>query len=54
MPPSIVNALITPVVWAFQASYPDVRVHMTVSDRTVSLATSDFDLLVQISGIPSF
>jgi len=47
-PPSIANSLITPVVWAFQASYPDVRVHMTVSDRAVNLAASDVDLLVRI------
>jgi DNA-binding transcriptional LysR family regulator len=48
VPPSIANSLITPVVWAFQASYPDVRVHMTVSDSAVNLAASDFDLLVKI------
>jgi DNA-binding transcriptional LysR family regulator len=48
VPPSIANSLITPLVGAFQASYPDVRVHMTISDRAADLSTGDFDLLVQI------
>jgi DNA-binding transcriptional LysR family regulator len=48
VPPSIASSLITPLVLAFQASYPEVRVHMTVSDRAADLSTSDFDLLVKI------
>jgi DNA-binding transcriptional LysR family regulator len=48
VPPSIARSLITPLVGAFQASYPEVRVHMTISDRAADLSTGDFDLLVQI------
>jgi DNA-binding transcriptional LysR family regulator len=47
-PPAIANSLITPVVGAFQTSYPDVRVHMVISDRRAELSTGDFDLLVKI------
>jgi DNA-binding transcriptional LysR family regulator len=36
------------LVGAFQASYPDVRVHMTISDRAANRSTSDFHLLVKI------
>jgi DNA-binding transcriptional LysR family regulator len=48
VPPSIASSLITPLIGAFQASYPEVRVHMTVSDREPDLSTGDFDLLVKI------
>jgi DNA-binding transcriptional LysR family regulator len=48
VPSSIANALMMPIVGSFQASYPDVRVHMIISDRTAGdLSTSDFDLLVK-------
>jgi DNA-binding transcriptional LysR family regulator len=48
VPPGIANSLITPVVGAFQATYPDVRVHMIVSDRGADFTTGDFDLLLKI------
>jgi DNA-binding transcriptional LysR family regulator len=47
-PPAIANCLIAPVVGAFQASYPDVRVHIVISDRGADLSTGDFDLLVKV------
>ncbi len=48
VPPSIASSLIMPLVGAFQASYPDVRVHVTISDRAADFCTGDFDLLVKI------
>jgi DNA-binding transcriptional LysR family regulator len=48
VPPGIASSLITPLVGAFQASYPEVRVHMTISDREADVSTGDFDLLVKI------
>jgi DNA-binding transcriptional LysR family regulator len=48
VPPSIASSLITPLVGAFQASFPDVRIQMTISDRAADLSTGDFDLLVKI------
>jgi DNA-binding transcriptional LysR family regulator len=46
-PPSVASFLITPLVGAFQASYPDVRVHMTMSDRA-DFAAGDFELLIKV------
>jgi len=51
VPPCIAKSLIMPLVDAFQSSYPDVRVHMTVSDRSADLATGDFDLLLKVGAI---
>ncbi len=51
VPPRIANCVVMPLVGAFQASYPDVRVHMTISDRPADLSTSDFDLLFKIGPI---
>jgi DNA-binding transcriptional LysR family regulator len=51
VPPCIANSLIMPLVGVFQASYPDVRVHMTISDRSADHSTSDFDLLFKIGPI---
>jgi len=48
VPPNIANSLIMPLVGEFQASYPDVRVHMTISDCVADLSARDFDLLVKI------
>jgi DNA-binding transcriptional LysR family regulator len=48
VPPSIASSLITPLVRTFQASYPDVRVQITISDRVVDFSAGDFDLLVKI------
>jgi DNA-binding transcriptional LysR family regulator len=51
MPPSIANSLIMPLVGAFQASYPDVRVHLTICDRSADLTTNNFDLLIKVGPI---
>jgi DNA-binding transcriptional LysR family regulator len=48
VPPNIASSLVTPLVGAFQTLYPDVRVHMTISDRAADLSAGDFDLLVKI------
>lgn len=50
-PPSIANSLIMPLVGAFQASYPDVQVHMTTSDWSPDLSTSDVDLQFKVGPI---
>jgi DNA-binding transcriptional LysR family regulator len=48
VPSSVANSLLASLVGAFQGSYPNVRVHMIISDRAVDLAADDFDLLVKI------
>jgi len=48
VPLRIAKSLIMPLVGAFQSSYPDVRVQMTISDRAADLSMSDFDLLLKI------
>jgi DNA-binding transcriptional LysR family regulator len=50
-PLSIANSLIMPLIGAFQASYPDVQVHLTISGRSGDLSTSDSDLLFKIGPI---
>lgn len=51
VPPSIANSLIMPLVGAFHAAYPDVRVDVSISDRSAEPSTSDFDLLVAVGPI---
>jgi DNA-binding transcriptional LysR family regulator len=51
VPPGIAHALVMPLVGAFQASYPDVRVQMTISDDAADLARGDFDLVVKIGAM---
>jgi DNA-binding transcriptional LysR family regulator len=48
VPPSIASSLIKPLVGAFQASYPDVRAHINISDQVADLLTGDIDLLVKV------
>jgi DNA-binding transcriptional LysR family regulator len=50
-PPGVAHALVMPLVGAFQASYPDVRVQMTISDDAADLARGDFDLVVKIGAM---
>jgi DNA-binding transcriptional LysR family regulator len=47
-PPSLADTLIRPLVWAFQASHPNVRIYVTVSDKAADLAANDFDLVFKI------
>lgn len=51
VPPRIARCLVMPLVGAFQCSYPDVRVHVTVSNRPADLCTSEFDLLLKVGPI---
>ena len=50
-PPSISDTLLTPVVTAFQASYPDVRVQILVTDRFVDLIAEGLDLVFRLGAL---
>ena len=43
-PPSVSDTLLTPLVTAFQASYPNVRVQILVTERLVDLIAEGVDL----------
>jgi DNA-binding transcriptional LysR family regulator len=47
-PPSISDSLIIPVVSAFQASYPGVRVHVRVTERIVHHIAEDMDIAFKV------
>lgn len=47
-PPSISDSLLAPLVSAFQASYPDVRVQLFVSERVVDHIVDGIDLTFRI------
>jgi DNA-binding transcriptional LysR family regulator len=47
-PPSISDSLITPVVRAFQASYPNVRVHVHITERIVDHIADDVDIAFKV------
>jgi len=47
-PPSISDTLLMPLVTAFQASCPDVRVHILVTDRFVDHIAEGVDLLFRL------
>jgi DNA-binding transcriptional LysR family regulator len=47
-PPSIADTLLTPLIRAFQASYPDVRIRILVTDRFVDHITEDVDLALRL------
>jgi DNA-binding transcriptional LysR family regulator len=49
-PPSISDSLIAPVVLAFQASYPAVRVQVGITERIVHTIADDVDLAVKVGG----
>jgi DNA-binding transcriptional LysR family regulator len=44
-PPSILDTLLVPLLGAFQASYPNVRVQVLVTDRYVDLIAEGIDLV---------
>lgn len=44
-PPSILDTVLAPLLSAFQASYPNVRVHVLVTDRFVDLIAEGIDLV---------
>ena len=47
-PPSISDSLISPLVRAFQASYPDVRVHVRMTERIVDHIADDVDIAFKV------
>jgi DNA-binding transcriptional LysR family regulator len=47
-PPNISDALLEPLVRAFQASYPDVRIQIFVTDRYIDHIAEGIDLVFRI------
>jgi DNA-binding transcriptional LysR family regulator len=47
-PPSISDSLLAPIVGAFQSSYPDVRVHIFITDRIVDQIAEGVDLAFRV------
>jgi DNA-binding transcriptional LysR family regulator len=47
-PPSISDALLTPLVGAFQTSYPDVRIHIFITERVVDQIAEGVDLAFRV------
>jgi DNA-binding transcriptional LysR family regulator len=47
-PPSIADSLLAPIINAFQASYPGVRVHLLVTDRYVDHIVEGVDLSFRV------
>ena len=46
-PPSVSDSLLAPLVGAFQASHPDVRVQILVTERMASIAEG-VDLVLRV------
>jgi DNA-binding transcriptional LysR family regulator len=50
-PPTISDTLLTPIVTAFQAAYPDVRVQIFVTDRHIDHITEGIDLAFRLGAL---
>jgi DNA-binding transcriptional LysR family regulator len=50
-PPSISETLLSPLVTAFQASYPNVRVHILVTERHIDHIAEGVDLVFRRRGL---
>ena len=50
-PPSISDTLLTPLVTAFQASYPNVRVQILVTNRFVDHIAEGMDLVIRLGAL---
>jgi DNA-binding transcriptional LysR family regulator len=50
-PPSISDTLLTPLVTAFQASYPNVRIQILVTDRFVDHIAEGIDLVFRLGAL---
>jgi DNA-binding transcriptional LysR family regulator len=50
-PPSVSDTLITPLICAFQQSYPDVSVQIFVTDRMVDLISEGMDLVFRLGAL---
>ncbi len=51
-PPSIADTVLVPLATAFQASYPDVQVHILVTDRFVDHIAEGIDLVFRVGQLP--
>src|SRR5580693_1620431 len=49
-PPSISDSLLVPLVGAFQASYPDARIQIFISERFVDHIADGIDLAFRVGG----
>jgi DNA-binding transcriptional LysR family regulator len=49
-PPSISDSLLVPLTGAFQASYPDVRIQIFISERFVDHIADGIDLAFRVGG----
>jgi len=47
-PPSIADSVLAPLITAFQASYPEVHVHVLVTDRFVDHIAEGIDLVFRV------
>ncbi|QTF10790.1 LysR family transcriptional regulator [Brenneria izadpanahii] len=54
LPASFGRLRVMPVLLRFSVQYPDVRPHLTFSDRFVDFAEEGIDLAVRIGGPPNF
>lgn len=50
-PPSISDSMIAPLIGAFQASYPNVRVHIFVTERYVDLISEGVDVAFRLGDL---
>jgi DNA-binding transcriptional LysR family regulator len=50
-PPSVSDTLLTPLVTAFQASYPNVRAQILVTERLVDLIAEGVDLAFRLGAL---
>ena len=50
-PPSISDTLLTPLVTAFQASYPNVRVQILITDRFVDHIADGVDIVFRLGAL---
>jgi DNA-binding transcriptional LysR family regulator len=51
VPPSILDTLLAPLLGAFQASHPNVRVQVLVTDRYVDLIAEGIDLVFRFGAL---
>jgi DNA-binding transcriptional LysR family regulator len=50
-PPNISDTLLTPLVTAFRASYPNVRVHILIAERFVDHIADGVDILFRLGAL---
>jgi len=50
-PPSISDSLVAPITTAFQASYPEVRIHVLVTERLVDHIAEGIDLAFRVGAL---